>query len=92
MHGDGAAGAWDAHSKLKDNHTRNTGQVDRPIAGLLTDLKRRGLLNETIVVFATEFRPHTRITERRRSRPPSLRLFNLHGGWRDQGGHRPRRH
>lgn len=55
MHGDGAAGAWDAHSGLVDNHTKNAGQVDRPIAGLLTDLKRRGLLNETIVVFATEF-------------------------------------
>lgn len=55
MHGTGAAGAWDAHSNLKANHTGLTGQVDRPIAGLLKDLKRRGLLNETIVVFATEF-------------------------------------
>jgi hypothetical protein len=55
MHGDGAAGAWDAHSNLKDNHTRLSAQVDRPVAGLLQDLKRRGLLQETIVVFATEF-------------------------------------
>ncbi len=55
MHGDGAAGAWDAHSKLKSNHTKLAGQVDRPIAGLLTDLKRRGMLDETLVVFATEF-------------------------------------
>lgn len=55
MHGDGAAGAWDAHSNLKGNHEKLAGQVDRPIAGLLKDLKRRGLLDETIVVFATEF-------------------------------------
>ncbi len=55
MHGDGAAGAWDAHSNLKSNHENLAGQVDRPIAGLLRDLKQRGLLDETIVVFATEF-------------------------------------
>lgn len=55
MHGDGAAGAWDAHSNLKDNHTNLAGQVDKPIAGLLRDLKQRGLLDETVVVFATEF-------------------------------------
>lgn len=55
MHGDGAAGAWDAHSGLKANHTKLAGQVDLPVAGLISDLKRRGLLEETIVVFATEF-------------------------------------
>jgi uncharacterized protein (DUF1501 family) len=55
MHGTGAAGAWDAHSGLKANHSNLSGQVDLPISGLLKDLKRRGLLNETIVVFATEF-------------------------------------
>jgi hypothetical protein len=55
MHGDGAAGAWDSHSNLQASHANLSGQVDRPIAGLLTDLKRRGLFEETIVVFATEF-------------------------------------
>ena len=55
MHGTGAAGAWDAHSNLKSNHGKLAAQVDLPIAGLLTDLKRQGLLKETIVVFATEF-------------------------------------
>ena len=55
MHGGGAAGAWDQHSKLKAKHSELAMQVDRPTAGLLTDLKRRGLLDETIVVFATEF-------------------------------------
>ncbi len=55
MHGDGAAGAWDAHGGLKANHSKLAMQVDRPIAGLLKDLKQRGLLDETLVVFATEF-------------------------------------
>jgi uncharacterized protein (DUF1501 family) len=55
QHGDGAAGAWDAHSGLKANHTNLSQQVDQPTAGLLRDLKQRGLLDQTIVVFATEF-------------------------------------
>ena len=55
MHGAGAAGAWDSHSGLKKNHARLAGQIDRPVAGLLTDLKARGLLDETLVVLATEF-------------------------------------
>ena len=55
MHGAGAAGAWDAHGNVKSNHTKLAAQVDKPVAGLLADLKQRGLLEETIVVFATEF-------------------------------------
>jgi len=55
MHGPGAAGAWDAHGNLKTNHTKLSAQVDKPVAGLLQDLKQRGMLDETIVVFATEF-------------------------------------
>lgn len=53
--GGGGGGGWDAHSKLKANHTRNCKRVDKPIAGLLSDLKQRGLLDETLVVWATEF-------------------------------------
>ncbi len=48
-------GGWDAHSKLKQNHTQRCAQVDKPIAGLLKDLKQRGLLDETLVVWGTEF-------------------------------------
>jgi uncharacterized protein (DUF1501 family) len=55
QHGGGGAGAWDAHSGLKTNHTQNFKQVDKPIAGLLKDLKQRGLLESTIVLFASEF-------------------------------------
>ena len=53
--GGGAGGGWDAHSKLKENHSSNCARVDRPLAGLLHDLKQRGLLDETLVVWATEF-------------------------------------
>jgi hypothetical protein len=55
MHGDGAAGAWDNHSGLRKGHAKLSKQVDLPTSGLLKDLKQRGLLDDTIVVFATEF-------------------------------------
>ncbi len=54
-HGDGQNSRWDAHSKLRANHSQLCGEVDRPIAGLIRDLKQRGLLDETIVVWGTEF-------------------------------------
>ena len=46
---------WDAHSKLVQNHSTRSKAVDKPIAGLLKDLKQRGLLDETLVVWGTEF-------------------------------------
>ena len=55
QHGGGGAGAWDAHGGLKANHERNALAVDQPIGALLEDLERRGMLQETLVVFATEF-------------------------------------
>ncbi len=55
QHGGGGAGAWDAHGGLKANHTNNALAVDQPVGGLLQDLAQRGLLDETLVVFATEF-------------------------------------
>lgn len=56
FHGhNGAAGTWDAHNSLKANHSRTCLEVDQPIAGLIRDLKQRGLLDETLVVLATEF-------------------------------------
>jgi hypothetical protein len=55
FHGGGGGGAWDAHGDIKNNHTTLAAQVDQPIAGLLKDLKQRGLLDDTLVVFGTEF-------------------------------------
>ena len=49
---------WDAHGDLRNNHTTNAKKVDQPIAGLLHDLKSRGLLDDTLVVWGTRVRPH----------------------------------
>jgi len=46
---------WDAHDNVVENHTKMCGATDKPIAGLLKDLKRRGLLDETLVVWGSEF-------------------------------------
>jgi hypothetical protein len=46
---------WDAHGDVNKNHELHCGETDQPIAGLLTDLKRRGLLDETLVVWTGEF-------------------------------------
>jgi uncharacterized protein (DUF1501 family) len=46
---------WDAHGDLVKNHDLHAGETDKPIAGLLTDLKRRGLLDSTLIVWGGEF-------------------------------------
>ena len=46
---------WDQHAGMKGNHFRMAQQVDRPIAGLIRDLKARGLFEETLILFAGEF-------------------------------------
>jgi len=51
----GGADRWDQHGKLKEGHENNSRAVDQPIAGLLRDLKARGLLEHTLVLWAGEF-------------------------------------
>jgi len=46
---------WDAHADIEENHLRKASETDRPVAGLLKDLKRRGLLDETLVLWGGEF-------------------------------------
>ncbi len=46
---------WDAHESIEKNHGRHAAEVDQPIAALLTDLQRRGLLEDTLVVWGGEF-------------------------------------
>jgi uncharacterized protein (DUF1501 family) len=46
---------WDAHDNIKTNHTQHAAETDRPMAGLLTDLKARGLLDSTLVIMHSEF-------------------------------------
>lgn len=53
--GGGAANPWDHHSQIKKGHGLMAHQVDQPIAALILDLKRRGLLDETLVIWAGEF-------------------------------------
>jgi hypothetical protein len=48
-------GLWDSHQELRKNLSRRCLEVDRPVSGLLKDLKRRGMLDGTLVVWATEF-------------------------------------
>ncbi len=46
---------WDAHEDLVENHTKQAAVMDKPVAGLLKDLKRRGMLDDTLVIWNTEF-------------------------------------
>jgi len=46
---------WDAHGSVPTNHRRESAKIDRPVAGLLRDLRQRGLLDDTLVIFNTEF-------------------------------------
>jgi uncharacterized protein (DUF1501 family) len=48
-------GGWDAHGDCKGNHTGQSKKVDQPIAGLITDLEQRGLLQSTLLVWVGEF-------------------------------------
>jgi hypothetical protein len=51
----GSGSRWDAHSDLEKNHTQNCKSADKPVAGLLADLKSRGMLKDTLVVWGGEF-------------------------------------
>jgi len=46
---------WDGHENMKVNHGQEALRIDRPVAGLLRDLRRRGMLDDTLVLFTTEF-------------------------------------
>ena len=47
--------SWDGHIDIKGNHEQFAGETDKPVAGLLTDLEQRGLLDETLVIWGGEF-------------------------------------
>jgi hypothetical protein len=47
--------SWDGHANIKDNHSQFAGETDIPIGALLTDLKQRGLLDETLIIWCGEF-------------------------------------
>lgn len=74
--------AWDAHDDLKKNHDLHCAETDKPIAGLLTDLKNRGLLDTTLVIWGGEF-GRTPTAERGKGRDHHARGFTM---WMAGGG------
>jgi hypothetical protein len=75
-------GDWDQHRGLKAGHARNARAVDRPIAGLLTDLRKRGLLDETLVIWGGEFgrTPHGQNADGRDHNNKGFSLWLAGGG------------
>jgi len=51
----GAGQPWDNHDKIEENHRKLAGELDQPVGALLTDLKQRGMLEDTLVIFGGEF-------------------------------------
>ena len=84
---------WDAHKTLKPDYERHCPVFDQPTAALLTDLKQRGLLDDTLVLVDDRIRPHADAPGGDdRPRPQSGRVHLLDDGSRREGGHQLRRH
>jgi hypothetical protein len=79
---------WDQHANLKRDHEKNALEVDLPIAGLLTDLKQRGLLDDTLVWWGSEFgrTPTAETTDGRDHNPEGFTMWLAGGG--TKGGFR----
>ena len=73
---------WDQHTKLEEGHGANALTVDQPVAGLVKDLKARGLLDETLVIFSGEFgrTPFAQSTVGRDHNPYGFSLWLAGGG------------
>ena len=79
---DGMANPWDQHGGLKKGHEANAFTVDQPVAALVKDLKGRGLLDETLVVFSGEFgrTPFAQGTDGRDHNPLGFSMWMAGGG------------
>ncbi len=75
-------GTWDQHGNLKEGHEKNAFDTDQAIAGLLKDLKLRGLLDETLVLWAGEFgrTPHSAGRDGRDHHPEGFSIWMAGGG------------
>ena len=84
---------WDAHSDMVKNHTKHAGDTDKPVAGLLKDLKRRGSARQHAHRLGRRVRPAAdgRIRPGHRPRPQRLRLHDVAGRRRHQGRRQRRR-
>ncbi len=78
----GAGSKWDAHSGIEKNHTTHCKSSDQPVAGLLKDLKRRGLLDSTLVIWGGEFgrTPMSEKGDGRDHNPTGFTMFLAGGG------------
>ena len=78
----GTGSQWDAHADIEGNHTKMCGISDKPISGLLADLKQRGLLDETLVIWGGEFgrTPMSEGTKGRDHNPWGFTVFMAGGG------------
>lgn len=77
-------GTWDQHGGLKAGHEKNARQTDRAVAGLIKDLKQRGLLDSTLILWAGEFgrTPHAPGPDGRDHHPEGFSVFMAGGGTR----------
>jgi hypothetical protein len=75
-------GAWDQHGDLKRGHEKNANDTDQAIAGLIKDLKSRGLFDETLVLWAGEFgrTPHSAGRDGRDHHPEGFSIWMAGGG------------
>jgi len=75
-------GTWDQHGKLKAGHEKNARQTDRAVAALIMDLKQRGLLDSTLILWAGEFgrTPHAPKPDGRDHHPEGFSVFLAGGG------------
>jgi membrane-anchored protein YejM (alkaline phosphatase superfamily) len=81
----GAGSRWDAHSNIEKNHSELCRASDKPVAGLLKDLKQRGLLDQTLVIWGGEF-GRTPMSEKGDGRDHNPYGFTI---WMAGGGVRP---
>jgi uncharacterized protein (DUF1501 family) len=79
-----APNPWDQHGNIKEGHSDMAQQVDQPIAGLLTDLKARGLFDDTLVLWTGEFgrTPFSQGSDGRDHNPTGFSLWLAGGGVR----------
>jgi len=75
-------GTWDQHGGLKAGHEKNARQTDRAVAGLIRDLKQRGMLDSTLILWAGEFgrTPHAPGPDGRDHHPEGFSVFMAGGG------------
>ncbi len=80
----GAGSKWDAHSNIEGNHSKMCRGMDQPVAGLLQDLKQRGLLEQTLVVWGGEFgrTPMSEKGDGRDHNPTGFTMWMAGGGVR----------